>query len=133
MGLDELVNSNTSESGKDEDEPSNKTGVSGQKTIKRTDTKVDDPGPDEVEVKQEEYPVSPLQCKECQNSMAVWVSGTSEDRDGDPSYGALSYCTRVFCDDSIFDIEDPPIEFDRLEVFVEMNERVESGESINSW
>lgn len=124
MGLDELVNNTASSDSK------NKKNKEDSDKIDKT---VDDPGPDEVIVKQDDYPVKPIQCSECENSTAVWVSGIARDKHGDPTYGALVYCTRVFCDNSIFDVEDPPIEFDRLEMFKKMNERVESDESINIW
>jgi len=139
MGLDELVNNNSSEEKekkKTESKSKNKEEDAhdgGQKTLRRTNIEDENVGPDSVEVKDEEYPVSPLQCKTCQNGMAAYLSGIATDRDGNPDHGALTRCTRVFCEDSIFNLEDPPLEFDRMEIFVEMNERIEDDSRINSW
>jgi len=137
MGLDELVNSSTEDKenkkeSENKEEPDRERDV-GQKTIRRTKDATDNPGPDEVSVAGDESPLSPLQCKECQNSMSVPVKGLARDEEGNPTYGALQRCTRVFCDKSIFNEENPPIEFDRLEIFKEMNSQTEESSSISSW
>lgn len=138
MGLDELVKdkggdtSSTksktkkkSKSKKKKDKP-----VGGQKTINRT--KASDKRPSEVHVREDRSDIDCLNCKDCSRGTKAPVIGVAEDPEGRVDFGSLQFCDNIFCDDSIFHVEDPPLDFDRLKVHKEIV-KATGGPGMGSW
>lgn len=128
MGLDELVNSksdsgsstNTKSKKQSKNKSKNKKQegknkpVGGQKTLRRSE--VSDKRPSKVHVKEDRSVVDCLDCGKCSKGTKAPVVGVAKDTEGRVGFGSLMICDNIFCEDSIFDFEDPPLEFNRMDV-----------------
>jgi hypothetical protein len=144
MGLDELVNNNSSKEQsskseskkksksktKSETSSNDKTSVGGQKTLKRSS--VSDKRPSKVHVKEDRSAIDCMDCGDCSKGTKAPVVGVAEDMEGNVDFGSLMICDNIFCDSSIFDVRDPPLEFDRMEIHEEIVDTT-GGPGMSSW
>jgi len=138
MGLDELVNNNSNSTDsikskskkKSKSKSKKETPKGGQKTLKRS--RVSDNRPSEVHVKKDRSVIDCMDCSNCRKGTKAPVVGVAEDVEGNVDFGSLMICDNIFCSESIFDLSNPPMGFNRLEVHEEIVEAT-GGPGMNSW
>lgn len=138
MGLDELVDSKSKNSSSTNSNSKKKSKTKtkeeppkgGQKTLKRS--RESDKRPSDVHVKEDRSVIDCMDCDDCRKGTKAPVIGIAEDVEGNVDFGSLMICDNIFCEESIFDVRNPPLEFNRMEVHEEIV-KTTGGPGMNSW